>query len=66
MKEVLTKFLSGTVGRLIRVSATTAAASWWASKQNNAFYLSLSPILAASAKFLRDRYPNSWWEVLPF
>lgn len=66
MKNFFAKILSGTVGRLIRAGVATAAASVAASQANNELFIALGPTLQAFSKFLRDRYPQTWWDVLPF
>lgn len=64
--EKIAVFMDTWFGRLLRAGMSTAAGVLVAKYQSNPLYISLTPILQAGSKFLRDKFPNSLLEILPF
>ena len=64
--QAIADFMDTWVGRLIRAGVSTVIGAFAVKHQGDALYISLTPTLQALSKFLRDKWPNSLWEILPF
>ena len=64
--QAFADFMDSWFGRLVRAGVSTGVAALVAKYKGNPLYISLVPILQAASKFLRDKFPNSLWEILPF
>lgn len=64
--QAFANFMDTWIGRLIRAGVSTGISLVVAKYQSNEWYISLTPVLQAVSKFLRDKFPNSLWEILPF
>lgn len=62
----LADFMDTWIGRLLRSGIATGLSLLVARYKNNELYISLVPVLQTISKFLRDKFPNTVWEVLPF
>lgn len=64
--KAIADFMDTWIGRLIRAGVSTGLSLAVAKYQHNSWYVSLTPVFQATSKFLRDKFPNTLWEVLPF
>lgn len=64
--QALATFMDSWYGRLIRSGISTGIGVLVAKYQSNPLFISLTPVLQTVSKFLRDKFPNSIWEILPF
>lgn len=66
MLEKLAEFMDTWKGRLVR-SAVAYGMGFAASQlKSNPWFIASAPLLQTFSKWLRDKYPSTVWELLPF